>query len=77
VTWSIEDSGMGIAKDDLGKIFEKFFRADNALKADTEGTGLALSISRNLIKRQGGTMNVTSPGLGLGTHFWFTLPVEK
>jgi signal transduction histidine kinase len=77
VTWSIEDSGIGIAKEDLGKIFEKFFRADNALKADTEGTGLALSISRNLIKRQGGTMNVASLGLGLGTHFWFTLPAEK
>ncbi|MEI6660080.1 MAG: ATP-binding protein [bacterium] len=77
ITWTIQDSGIGIANEDIYKIFEKFFRGDNALKADTEGTGLALSISRSLIKRQGGTMNVSSPGLNLGTRFWFTLPIEK
>ncbi len=77
ITWSIEDSGIGIAKEDTDKIFEKFFRGQNALKTDTEGTGLALSISRNLIKRQGGTMNLYSAGLNQGTKFWFTLPVNK
>jgi signal transduction histidine kinase len=77
ITWSIQDSGIGIAKEDKDKIFDKFFRGDNALKMDTEGTGLALSISRNLIKRQGGNMNVYSLGLNLGTRFWFTLPVNK
>jgi signal transduction histidine kinase len=74
VVWSIKDSGIGIAKEDLDKIFEKFFRTQNALKTDTEGTGLALSISRNLIKRQGGDIHIESAGIGQGTKFWFTLP---
>ena len=77
VIWSIKDSGIGIAKEDLDKIFEKFFRTQNALKTDTEGTGLALSISRNLIKRQGGDIKIESDGVGMGTRFWFTLPLKK
>ncbi len=75
LTWSIQDSGIGIAKEDVEKVFDKFFRGQNALKTDTEGTGLALSISRNLIKRQGGMIHVFSEGIGLGTRFWFTLPI--
>lgn len=77
ITWSIQDSGIGVAKEDLNRIFDKFFRGQNALKTDTEGTGLALFISRNLIKRQGGVMDVLSPGLNQGTRFWFTLPIKN
>lgn len=74
VVWSITDSGIGISADDKDKIFEKFFRGKNALTTDTNGTGLALFMVRNLIKRQGGVITVDSPGEGLGSRFTFTLP---
>src|SRR3989344_3909480 len=76
ITWSIKDSGIGIPKGDIDKIFDKFFRGEDALKAETEGTGLALFMSRILIKRQGGELRVASDGPGKGSHFWFTLPVH-
>ncbi len=77
VIWSIKDTGIGISKEDTEKIFEKFFRGQDALKTETEGTGLALFMSRNLIKRQGGKIRVESEGLGQGSRFWFTLPIYE
>ena len=76
VIWSITDSGIGIAPEDMSKVFEKFFRSKDALVTETEGTGLALFMSRNLIKRQGGDIKVESGGLGQGSRFWFTLPIK-
>jgi signal transduction histidine kinase len=77
LTWSIKDTGIGVAKEDLQKVFDKFYRGENALKTDTEGTGLALFMARNLVKRQGGYISLESPGAGLGTRFWFTIPISK
>ncbi len=74
--WSIEDSGIGISKEDSEKIFEKFFRGQNALRADTEGTGLGLFMARNLVKRQGGDLKFISGGEGKGSRFWFNLPAD-
>lgn len=76
IYWSIKDSGMGIVKEDMDKMFEKFFRGQNALQTETEGTGLALFMSRNIIKRHNGDIKVESEGLGKGTKFWFTLPAS-
>jgi signal transduction histidine kinase len=77
ITWTIKDTGIGIAKEDMQKVFDKFYRGQNALKTDTEGTGLALFMARNLVKRQGGYISLDSAGLGQGTRFWFTIPVSK
>jgi signal transduction histidine kinase len=72
--WSIRDSGIGISPDAQKRLFEKFFRADNAHTVDTEGTGLGLYLVRLIIERLGGTISCESEE-GRGTLFHFTLPM--
>ncbi len=74
VRFSVTDTGIGIAPENRKSIFSGFFRADSARIADTEGTGLGLSLLKNLAERQGGTVGFDSPGTDLGSTFWFTLP---
>ncbi|MDD2733226.1 MAG: ATP-binding protein [Desulfuromonadaceae bacterium] len=68
---SIRDSGIGIAKEDQERVFDRFYRADSARNAD--GTGLGLSIARAIIAAHGGTISLASE-LGLGSAFTITLP---
>ena len=72
--WSIRDSGIGISPADQKRLFEKFYRADNAHTVDTEGTGLGLYLVRLIIERLGGTIACESED-GRGTLFHFTLPI--
>jgi signal transduction histidine kinase len=72
--WSIKDSGIGISEDSQKRLFEKFFRADNAHSIDTEGTGLGLYLVRLIVERLGGTITCESE-VGRGTLFRFTLPI--
>lgn len=72
---SIEDTGVGIPEEAMNKLFTKFFRADNVVKFQTEGTGLGLYIAKNIIKRHGGTINAEST-LGRGSKFTLTLPTD-
>jgi len=72
--WSIRDSGIGISTDSQKRLFEKFFRADNAHTLDTEGTGLGLYLVRLIVERLGGTIACESE-VGRGTLFHFTLPI--
>jgi PAS domain S-box-containing protein len=72
--WSIRDSGIGISEDSQKRLFEKFFRADNAHTIDTEGTGLGLYLVRLIVERLGGTITCESE-VGRGTLFHFTLPI--
>ena len=74
VRWSIHDSGIGIPKTSQGRLFEKFYRADNAHTIDTEGTGLGLYLVRLIVERFGGTI-VCDSEEGRGTLFYFTVPV--
>jgi two-component system CheB/CheR fusion protein len=69
------DTGVGIASENMGKIFEGFFRVDTPYSRVTEGTGLGLPLSRKLVELHGGTLSVHSAGLGRGTLVRFTLPV--
>lgn len=71
---SVSDTGIGIAGDALGRIFDEFRQADREITRRYGGTGLGLAISRKLVEMQGGSMGVTSEP-GLGSRFWFTLPV--
>lgn len=71
------DTGVGIAPENLGKIFEGFFRVDTPYSRITEGTGLGLPLSRKLVELHGGELSVVSEGLGKGTLVRFTLPVES
>ncbi|MBN1128034.1 MAG: PAS domain-containing sensor histidine kinase [Chitinispirillaceae bacterium] len=72
VVW---DTGVGIAPENMGKIFEGFFRVDTPYSRVTEGTGLGLPLSRKLVELHGGMLSVESEGLNKGTSVSFTLPV--
>ena len=71
----IKDSGIGIAKADQKKVFKKFFRGRNAIKARTDGTGLGLFITKNIIEAHHGRIWFESQ-LGKGTTFYLTLPLS-
>ena len=72
----IKDNGVGIPEKDQEKMFSKFFRADNVVRMQTEGSGLGLFIVKNVIKKHGGEITFTSKE-GIGTEFVFTLPLEN
>lgn len=71
----IKDNGIGVSKEEQKYIFKKFFRADNALKKKTRGSGLGLYVCRSIIKKSGGKMWFLSEE-GKGTTFYFTLPIK-
>jgi signal transduction histidine kinase len=72
---SVKDSGIGIPLDEINSIFSKFFRASNAVKFKTDGSGLGLWIARNIVRAHGGEMWAESE-VNRGTTFFFTLPVD-
>ena len=71
----IADTGIGIPPQDMSKVFSKFFRAENVLKRETEGSGLGLYITKNILDRHGGTIWAESV-IDRGTTFHFTLPTD-
>lgn len=72
----IEDTGIGIKEEDIGKIFDKFVQADLSTKRQYEGTGLGLSIARGLVALHKGVIWATSK-YGEGSKFCFTIPLKK
>lgn len=75
IKFSVSDTGIGISATDQGRIFSSFYRSDDAKRADTEGVGIGLSVAKNVIDKHNGQIGVSSPGVGKGSTFWFTLPV--
>ena len=73
---SVKDSGIGIPRDSLKKIWERFYKTDLSRGKDKYGTGLGLSIVKEIIQAHGENINVISTE-GVGTEFIFTLPLAK
>lgn len=73
---SIEDTGIGVPKEDLDLIFDAFNQVDSADSQQQEGTGLGLAVSRQLVELHGGRLAATSK-IGFGSTFSFTLPKAR
>ncbi|MFH1478553.1 MAG: ATP-binding protein [Candidatus Omnitrophota bacterium] len=73
IEFRVEDTGIGIPRQDLDKVFEEFFRSNNAQEQKIKGTGLGLSLVKKIIEAHKGKLLVDSE-VGKGTTFSFTIP---
>jgi signal transduction histidine kinase len=71
---AVEDTGIGIPDEAMVHLFEEFYRAPNAKEFEREGTGLGLTIVKDLVTRLGGWISVHSTP-GTGTRFTVSLPL--
>ncbi len=71
----VEDHGLGIPRESIGMLSEKFYRVDTSDRRQIKGTGLGLAISKRIVEAHGGAVGVRSDGPGLGSRFAFTVPI--
>ena len=72
----VRDTGIGVAKDHIPRLFERFYRVDKARSRELGGTGLGLAIVKHLVQAHNGTVWVESEP-GKGSTFWCSLPYEQ
>lgn len=72
----VKDTGIGIPKEHVPRLFERFYRVDKARSRELGGTGLGLAIVKHLVQAHGGSVWVESEP-GAGSTFWFSLPFEQ
>jgi signal transduction histidine kinase len=76
VTVSVSDTGVGIPKEQLPRIFDRFYQVDGTTSRKYGGTGLGLAITKSIVEAHGGKIWVESV-VGEGTTFHFTLPIKR
>ena len=74
---TVADSGVGLRREQLPCVWDRFYQGDASLTRPYGGMGLGLSIARHLVTLHGGTVGVESRGPGLGSTFWFSLPLAQ
>lgn len=72
----VKDTGVGISKDTVDSVFERFSQVDGSSTRRAGGTGLGLTITKQLVELHNGEISVESE-LGSGSTFWFTMPVHE
>ena len=75
IKFAVTDTGIGMNKEQLGKVFDEFTQAEASTAKDYGGTGLGLPISKKMTEMMGGKMEVESEE-GKGTTFSITIPIE-
>ena len=76
MTISVKDTGIGIPREDLPRLFERFYRVDKARDRRSGGTGLGLAIVKHIVEAHEGKVHVEST-LGKGSTFKLTLPKRQ
>ncbi len=72
---AVQDTGVGIKEEDMAKLFQEFGQVDSGLGRQHQGTGLGLALCKSFVEMHGGMIGVESLA-GIGSTFWFMLPVE-
>lgn len=76
VRLSVRDEGIGIKPEDMGRLFTKFVRTEDARRTDPNGTGIGLYFLKRVVEDHGGKAGVESEGLGKGSTFFVELPMK-
>lgn len=76
IEFYVEDTGIGIKEENLGRVFERFFQIDREKSKKQEGTGLGLTICKAIVELLGGRIWIESE-FGIGTTVFFTIPIEE
>ncbi|MBI3120291.1 MAG: GAF domain-containing protein, partial [Candidatus Kerfeldbacteria bacterium] len=76
VRCEVQDTGIGIPKEDSARLFEKFVRGSGSARIQPDGSGLGLFIAKKIVEAHGGTIGVESKGENKGSTFWFELPLK-
>ena len=77
VALTVTDSGVGLAPNDLKRIFKRFYRVPGRIAVRVKGTGIGLFLVRNIARQHSGSVTAASPGPNLGTTITLTLPLAS